>query len=132
MGIAVDPSDASGQTAYVTVGGYARHWQVGPTDPGTGHVFKIANGKWTDVSGSGAGALVDAPANDVVVVAGHLVVATDVGVYTSPTTAGGTWKRVGTGMPNVITTDLNVTPDGRILAATHGRGLWIITPDALS
>ena len=78
------------------------------------------------------GALVDAPANDVVVVAGHLVVATDVGVYVSPTTAGGTWKRVGTGLPNVITTDLNVTPDGKILAATHGRGLWVISRDALS
>jgi photosystem II stability/assembly factor-like uncharacterized protein len=133
-GIAVDPSVSSGKTAYVTVGGYARHWQVGPTDPGTGHVFKTTDGgaTWTDVSGSGAGALVDAPANDVAVVAGHLVVATDVGVYTSPTTAGGTWKRVGTGLPNVITVDLSVTPDGRILAATHGRGLWIISPDALS
>jgi hypothetical protein len=132
-GVAVDPADASGRTAYVAVGGYARHWQVGPTDPGTGHVFRTTNGgaTWTDLSGSGAGALVDAPANDVEVVAGRLVVATDVGVYTSAT-AGGAWKRVGVGLPNVITTDLSVTPDGRILAATHGRGLWIISPDALN
>jgi hypothetical protein len=32
----------------------------------------------------------------------------------------------------VITTDLSVTSDGRILAATHGRGLWVITRDALT
>ena len=65
------------------------------------------------------------------VVGGRLVVATDVGVYTASTT-GGTWNRVGTGLPNVIVTDLSVTPDGRILAATHGRGLWIIGAGALT
>jgi photosystem II stability/assembly factor-like uncharacterized protein len=132
-GVAVDPGDASGRTAYVTVSGYARHWQIGPTDPGTGHVFKTTDGgtTWTDLSGSGTGALVDAPANDIELVDGRLVVATDVGVYTAPA-AGGAWKRVGSGLPNVITTDLSLTPDGRILAATHGRGLWVIGKDALS
>jgi photosystem II stability/assembly factor-like uncharacterized protein len=117
----------------VTVSGYARHWQIGPTDPGTGHVFKTTDGgtTWTDLSGSGTGALVDAPANDIELVDGRLVVATDVGVYTAPA-AGGAWKRVGSGLPNVITTDLSLTPDGRILAATHGRGLWVIGKDALS
>jgi hypothetical protein len=39
---------------------------------------------------------------------------------------------VGSGLPNVITTDLSVTPDGRLLAATHGRGLWVIPLDGLS
>lgn len=133
-GVAVDPSDTSGKTAYVSISGYARHWQIGPTDPGTGHVFRTTDGgaTWSDLSGSGATGLVDAPANDVEVVDGHLVVATDVGVYTSPTTAGGTWKRVGNGLPNVITVDLSVTSDGRILAATHGRGLWVIGRDALT
>jgi len=58
-------------------------------------------------------------------------VATDVGVYVSGL-GGETWSRVGTGMPNVITADLSVTPDGRLLAATHGRGLWIIPLDGLS
>jgi hypothetical protein len=128
-GLAVDPSDASGQTAYATVSGYARHWQIGPTDPGTGHVFRTTDGgtTWTDISGD----LVDAPANDIELVGGRLVVATDVGVFTAPA-SGQTWKRVGNGLPNVITDDLSVTPDGRILAATHGRGLWIIGKDALT
>lgn len=132
-GVAMDPSDSTGRTAYVSISGYARHWQIGPRDPGVGHVFRTTNGgtTWSDLSGSGAGALVDSPANDVEVVGGRLVVATDVGVYTA-TTAGGTWKRVGNGLPNVITVDLSVTSDGRILAATHGRGLWVISRDALT
>jgi hypothetical protein len=127
-GIAVDPSDASGRTAYVTVGGYARHWQVGPTDPGSGHVFKTTDGgtTWTDITGD----LVDAPANDVALVGTHLVVADDVGVFASGT-SGGTWKKVGVGLPHTIVADLNTTPDGRLLVATHGRGLWAIPLAAL-
>ena len=45
---------------------------------------------------------------------------------------GGSWSRVGSGLPNVITVDLSVTPDGRLLAATHGRGLWAIPLSGLS
>jgi photosystem II stability/assembly factor-like uncharacterized protein len=132
-GVAVDPADTSGRTAYVTLSGYARHWMVGPSDPGVGHVYRTTDGgsTWTDVSGTGAGHLVDAPANDVEVVGNRLVVATDVGVYVSGL-PGGSWARVGNGLPNVITTDLSVTPDGRLLAATHGRGLWAIPLDGLS
>src|ERR1044072_2900443 len=98
-GVAVDPGDASGKTAYLTLSGYARHWMVGPTDPGVGHVYKTTNGgtSWTDISGTGAGHLVDAPANDVELVGNRLVVATDVGVYAS-SPAGGTWSRVGNGL----------------------------------
>ena len=132
-GVALDPADASGKTAYVTLSGYARHWMVGPVDPGVGHVYRTTDGggSWTDVSGTGAGRLVDAPANDVEIVGNRLVVATDVGVYVSGLT-GGTWSRVGSGLPNVITVDLSVTPDGRLLAATHGRGLWAIPLSGLS
>ena len=131
-GVAVDPADASGKTAYLTLSGYARHWMVGPSDPGVGHIYKTTNGgtTWTDISGTGTGHLVDAPANDVEVVGNRLVVATDVGVYVSGL-SGGTWGRVGNGLPNVITTDLSLTPDGRLLAATHGRGLWAIPLPAL-
>ncbi len=132
-GVAVDPNDATGRTAYVSLSGYARHWMVGPADPGVGHVYRTTDGgaSWSDVSGTGAGHLVDAPANDVVVVGDRLVVATDVGVYVSGL-GGGSWSRVGSGMPNVITSDLSLTPDGRLLAATHGRGLWVIPLDGLS
>jgi hypothetical protein len=120
-GVAVDPADQ--RHAYISVSGYARHWMVGPDDPGVGHVFQTTNGGtcWHDVSGD----LVDAPANDVAIVGTHLVVADDVGVFGSGL-AGGTWKRVGVGLPHTIVSDLNTTPDGRLLAATHGRGLWAI------
>ena len=77
-----------------------------------------------------SGDLVDAPANDIAIVGAHLVVADDVGVFASGL-AGGTWKRVGVGLPHTIVTDLNTTSDGRLLAATHGRGLWGIALAAL-
>jgi hypothetical protein len=125
-GIAVDPSNS--RHAYVSVSGYARHWMVGPDDPGVGHVFQTTDGGscWHDVSGD----LVDAPANDVAIVGTHLVVADDVGVFASGLT-GGTWRKVGVGLPHTIVVDLNTTPDGRLLAATHGRGLWAIPLSAL-
>jgi hypothetical protein len=44
---------------------------------------------------------------------------------------GGTWKKVGVGLPHTIVADLNLTPDNRLLAATHGRGLWAIPLSAL-
>ena len=125
-GIAVDPSNRN--HAYLSLSGYARHWMVGPDDPGVGHVYQTTNGGacWHDISGD----LVDAPANDVLMVGSHLVVADDVGVFASGL-SGGTWLRVGTGLPHTIAADLNVTPDGRLLIATHGRGLWTIPLAAL-
>jgi hypothetical protein len=40
---------------------------------------------------------------------------------------GGTWLRVGAGLPNTVVNDLDVTPNGDlVIAATHGRGLWSI------
>jgi hypothetical protein len=125
-GIAVDPADS--RHAYLSVSGYARHWMVGPDDPGVVHVFETSDGGmcWHDISGD----LVDAPANDVAIVGSRLVVADDVGVFASGL-SGGTWKKVGVGLPHTIVADLNTTPDGRLLAATHGRGLWAIPTSAL-
>jgi hypothetical protein len=125
-GVAVDATDP--RTAYISVSGYARHWMVGPDDPGVGHVFRTTDGGtcWHDISGD----LVDAPANDVAVVGSRLVVANDVGVFASGLT-GGTWKKVGLGLPHTIVSDLNTMPDNRLLAATHGRGLWAIPRSAL-
>jgi hypothetical protein len=125
-GLATDP--ANPQHAYLSLSGYARHWMVGPDDPGVGHVYQTTNGGacWHDISGD----LVDAPANDVMIVGSHLVIADDVGVFASGL-SGGAWKRVGTGLPHTIAADLNLTPDGRVLLATHGRGLWTIPLSAL-
>jgi hypothetical protein len=125
-GIAVDPADTT--HAYLSLSGYARHWMVGPDDPGVGHVFETTDGGtcWQDVSGD----LVDAPANDVAIVGDRLVVADDVGVFASGRD-GGAWLKVGAGLPHTIVDDLNTTPDGRLLVATHGRGLWAIPTAAL-
>jgi photosystem II stability/assembly factor-like uncharacterized protein len=125
-GIAIDPADP--RHAYLSLSGYARHWMVGPDDPGVGHVFETGDGGtcWHDISGD----LVDAPANDVAIVGSRLVVADDVGVFASGL-GGGSWLKVGVGLPHTIVADLNTTPDGRLLAATHGRGLWAIPTSAL-
>jgi ligand-binding sensor domain-containing protein len=117
-GVFVDPANAG--NAYVTFSGYSRRWNVGPNDPGIGHVFQITGSTITDRSGD----LIDAPANDVLVVNGDLVVGTDFGVYVSADN-GATWSRLGTNLPNVVISQLYVT-GGSILAATHGRGLWTV------
>jgi photosystem II stability/assembly factor-like uncharacterized protein len=96
---------------------------------GSGHVFKTVNMglTWTDISGN----LPDAPADDLVLTpSGKLVLATDIGVFYSGSSHGGSWFRFGSGLPAASTNDLQLSPNGGyILAATHGRGLWrIATP----
>lgn len=135
-GIAIDSSDTTGLTAYVTIMGF-----------GVSHIWKTTNGgsSWTDFTGS----LPDSPANAVLVdpgsnsLTGTVYVATDVGLFSSPT-AGPDWSEVGpspdsvqTGyLPNVAVTMLqmyNTGSDKFLRASTYGRGLWqfplITTPD---
>ena len=125
--VTIDPANPA--HAYVVYSGYSRRWIVGPLDPGVGHVFETNNGgaSWTDISGD----LVDAPGDDLVIVANHLVVATDVGVFVAGL-HGGTWQRLGAGLPNVVVNDLTVAPRGDlVIAATHGRGLWSLPTSAI-
>jgi hypothetical protein len=135
-GIALDSSDATGLTAYVTIMGFH-----------VSHVWKTVNGgaSWTDFTGN----LPDAPANAVLVDAGSnpltgtVYVGTDVGVFSSSTSAGG-WTEVGPApsggqsgyLPNVAVTALQMFNDGTdkwLRASTYGRGIWqfplITTPD---
>ncbi len=126
--IAVDPANAA--HAYATYSGYSRRWILSPLDPGVGHVFETENGgdTWSDVSGD----LVDAPANDIVIVNGGIIVATDLGVFAAGS-HGGSWSRLGSNLPNVVVDDLALSPAGdQVIAATHGRGLWMIPTPALS
>ena len=121
-GLTVDKANPS--HVYAVYNGFSRRWT---DDAGYGHVFESGDGgtTWTDISGN----LPDAPGDDLVVVGGKLVVATDIGVFLAPA-GGGTatvWSRLGTGLPNASVNDLSVTPAGTVLAATHGRGLWQIT-----
>jgi hypothetical protein len=126
-GLTIDPSDASGKTVYAVINGFSRHWNEGP-GAGYGHVWKTTDGgaTWTDISGDPAAAdsFPDAPANSALVSAnGTLVVATDLGVFTS--TSAGHWARLGTNLPTSPAVYLSPGPDGsQVYVATHGRGIW--------
>jgi len=55
-----------------------------------------------------------------------LFVGTDVGAYVS-TDRGATWQRFMTGLPTVPVHDLKIHPrDRELIAATHGRSIWIV------
>lgn len=122
--LAIDPKDASGATVYVGFNGFSRKWVEGP-GAGIGHLWKTTNGgaTWTDVSGN----LPDVPVNDVLFVGSKIVVGTDLGVTIS-TDGGATWSRLGKGLPYTTVMDVHLGPDGRVYAATHGRGIWSIVP----
>jgi photosystem II stability/assembly factor-like uncharacterized protein len=125
-GVAIDPSDSSGDHVYASFGGFSRRWIDGG---GEGHVFESTDGgvTWTDISGD----LPDAPARDLILTdAGDLVLATDVGVFTADASDHDSWSQLGGNLPNAVVDDLSLFPGGgQILAGTHGRGLWsIATP----
>ncbi len=141
--VAIDSSDPTGNTAYVTVMGFtALPGQVGP-----GHVWQTTNAgaNWIDFTGTGANALPDSPANAVVVdPSAHMVyVGTDVGVFESPTSTAA-WTELGPSssgqqsgfLPNVAITALALFNSGGqklLRASTYGRGVWqfnlVATPD---
>jgi photosystem II stability/assembly factor-like uncharacterized protein len=55
-----------------------------------------------------------------------LFVGTDVGVYVS-TDRGASWQRFMTNLPTVPVHDLQIHPrDRELIAATHGRSIWIV------
>jgi hypothetical protein len=120
-GVRIDTADPT--HAYLALSGFSRKWMIEPDDPGVGHVFesKTSGTTWSDVSAG----LPDVPMDDVVYEHANLVVATDFGVFTSAND-GATWARFGTGLPNVVVAQLTQDPNGNLVAATHGRGVWTI------
>src|ERR1700733_13554701 len=72
--VAIDSSDPTGNTAYVTVMGF--------TGPSGGHVWQTTNAgaTWSDFSGTGTNAIPDSPANAIVIdpIAHIIFVGTDV------------------------------------------------------
>jgi len=64
--------------------------------------------------------------NDIVIRNGRLIVATDLGTLVS-TDDGAHWSRLGMSLPITTVMDVHLGPDGKLYAATHGRGIWSIT-----
>jgi hypothetical protein len=123
--VAMDSSDPTGATAYVTVMGFTG---------GPGHVWKTTNfgGSWTDFTAN----LPDAPTNAPVVDStnGQVYVGTDVGVFVSSTSSAN-WTELGPNpttdlagfLPNVAVTALGLFNSGGeelLRASTYGRGVW--------
>jgi hypothetical protein len=120
--IAIDPTDASGNTAYLGFNGFSRRWTEGP-GVGLGHLWKTTDGgaTWTDISGN----LPDIPVNDIVISGGRMFVGTDLGTVVA-SLGSGSWSRLGSNLPFTTVMDLHLGPDGLLYAATHGRGIWSI------
>lgn len=131
-GVATDSSYANGKTAYVTIMGFTG---------GPGHVWQTTDAgvSWTDFTAN----LPDSPVNAVLVYQQQVFVATDVGVFASPTSSP-SWTELGPTpssgfpgyLPNVAVTALSIFHYGSqqlLRAATYGRGIWefnlVITPD---
>lgn len=127
--VAIDTSDSTGTTAFVTVMGFTG---------GSGHVWKTidAGTTWTDFTGNAGTGLPDSPVNTVVIDgSGQIVyVGTDVGVFQSGTAAA-IWTEVGPSssgnqsgfLPNVAVTALgifNSAGQKLLRASTYGRGMW--------
>nr|WP_272881748.1 sialidase family protein [Fundidesulfovibrio soli] len=98
---------------------------------GQPHVLKSTDSgaTWTNISGTGTGALPDVPALSVAPDPNNpnrLYVGTDIGVYV--TNNGGTsWAVEHTGFANVTTANLVIEPQSkRLFAFTHGRGAWYV------
>jgi hypothetical protein len=115
--------------------GFSRRFTEGE-GAGNGHVFQYVPAAgavaahWDDISAN----FPDIPANSIQALSdGALVVGTDLAVLYRPAGATGAtpWKRLGpkTGtdaLPLTVAMDVELGPDNRIYAATHGRGIWSI------
>ncbi|MFC8513008.1 glycosyl hydrolase, partial [Streptomyces sp. NPDC057257] len=120
-GLAIDPSDSD--HVLLAVNGFSRKWTEGP-GAGVGHLFETRDGgvTWKDISGN----LPDVPADSVVLLKGGTVaLGTDLGVLVRTPGSKG-WKVAGGNLPTTAVLQLRTGPDGRLYAATHGRGIWAI------
>lgn len=94
----------------------------------------VAARAWTNISGGPAG-LPDVPVNAIVTDPAspnaRYYVATDVGVFRT-TNAGTSWENATAplNLPNVMVNDLKLAGTGYLMAATFGRGIWRIDPQA--
>ena len=129
--IYIDPHDATGNTAYVTVAAIQD-----PHHP-IRLLYRTTDGgaHWIDLTSN----LPISPANGVVIDPqdpNTAYVATDIGVYatnaiaTCSTAASNCWSVFGTGLPYAPVVQLSTAPAGVspsvLVAGTYGRGIWQI------
>ncbi|HEY4150946.1 MAG TPA: T9SS type A sorting domain-containing protein [Chitinophagaceae bacterium] len=118
--VAVDPLNS--KRVAVTVSGF-----------GTSHLYLTNNAgaSWVDISGTGATALPDVPANVIMFddANASVYVGNDLGVYLAQgVTTGATqpaWYAYNTGLIDAtMIMDMLVAPNGKIRLGTYGKGLW--------
>jgi photosystem II stability/assembly factor-like uncharacterized protein len=118
--IAIDWTDASGNSVYVAFGGIGDYR----------HVWHFDGTRWKAASGASATAatsLLDVEHNAITVdrkSPDNVYVGADIGAWHSPD-RGQTWKPLPNGLPDAPVFDLQVHPTQRLLrATTHGRGMF--------
>jgi hypothetical protein len=123
--ILIDPADNS--KAYVALGGFNadNFWRT--TNNGS---------SFSSLAGSGGTALPAAPIRAIArdpLSATHLFVGTEVGVCES-IDGGSTWSASSNGPVNVSVDELRYMNNSntKLIAATHGRGVWILGPSGLA
>jgi len=116
-GLTVDPKDPA--HVYAVFNGYSRRWIPGG---GVGTIFESKDGgsTWHNITGN----LPDAPGDAVALVAGKLVLGTDVGAFVADASHPTRWSHL-TSLPNVVIDNVRPVPGKRaVVLATHGRGIW--------
>jgi hypothetical protein len=124
-GIAPDPTDATGKTAYLSVSGFT-------ASTGVGHIFKTTDfgATWTEADGhGGANPVPDVPVLRVLVdhtdKTGKTIYAgTDIGVFQS-IDGGANWMAFDLDtLPIVPVMDVEQNKNGTVFLGTHGRGAY--------
>ena len=118
--VEIDPGDP--QTAYVAYSGFRSGDEAA-------YLLRTRDGgaSWENLTGD----LPRAPVNDVNLIGGDVVVATDVGVFLTRDD-GRTWLRVGSGMPLVPVHELRWhAPSRTLFAGTFGRGIYKVDYTAI-
>jgi Abnormal spindle-like microcephaly-assoc'd, ASPM-SPD-2-Hydin len=129
--ITIDSHDATGNTVYVTVEGFAT-----PTEQ-VRSIYRSTDGgaHWATITSN----LPPFPASSLAIDpqdANTVYIATDAGVYstrqvaTCATLASNCWAAYGTGLPKAPVVQLSAAPTtvspSVLVAATYGRGIWQI------
>jgi hypothetical protein len=101
---------------------------------GAGHVFITSDAgvTWNDISGTGATALPDVPANVVMfdpAAPSTVYVGNDLGLYVAQGVTNGStqpvWYSYNSGLTDAtMVMDILVAPNGKLRLGTYGKGLW--------